>query len=104
MILLTNIDESDLPELRPAIHALQAKHLVLVANLQEPIVEQLQRADIDNFKDALRYCGASELYHQQLEMTRKLQQAGVIAVNTVPEDLPHELVTHYLGVKRSHRL
>lgn len=104
IVLLTNIDQADIKELRPAIRAMQAKHLVMVANLQEPILEQLQRQEVENFEDALRYCGASQLHHQQQEMTRKLQQSGVIAINTIPEHLPHNLVTHYLDVKRSHRL
>lgn len=104
IVMLTNIDEADLTELRPAIRAMQAKHLVMVANLQEPVLEQLQRNDIGNLQEALRYCGASDLHHQQLEMTRRLQQSGVIAINTVPENLPHNLVSHYLNVKRSHRL
>lgn len=104
IVWLTNIDQADIKELRPAIRAMQAKHLVMVANLQEPILAQLQRNELDTFQDALRYCGASQLNTQQQEMTRKLQQSGVIAINTVPEDLPHNLVTHYLDVKRSHRL
>lgn len=104
VIWLTNIDQADIKELTPAIRALQAKHLVMVANLQEPVLSQLQREDVESFQDALRYCGASQLQQQQQEMTRKLQQSGVIAINSVPEDLPHNLVTHYIDVKRSHRL
>lgn len=104
IIWLTNIDQADIKELTPAIRALQAKHLVMVANLQEPVLAQLQRDEVETFQDALRYCGASQLQQQQQEMTRKLQQAGVIAINSVPEDLPHNLVTHYIDVKRSHRL
>lgn len=104
IVLLTNVDQADIKELRPAIRAMQAKHLVMVANLQEPILDVLLREDVEGFRDALRYCGASELNLQQQEMTRKLQQSGVIAINTIPENLPHNLVTHYLDVKRSHRL
>lgn len=104
IVFLTNIDQADIKELRPAIRALQAKHLVMVANLQEPILSQLQRDEVETFTDALRYCGATQLQQQQQELTRKLQQSGVIAINSVPEDLPHNLVTHYLDVKRSHRL
>jgi uncharacterized protein (DUF58 family) len=104
VILLTNIDAADITELRPAIRALQARHLVMVANLQEPALVSLQRNDVGDLRSALRYCVASELQHDQNEMTRKLQQAGVIAVNTLPATMPHDLVTHYINVKRSQRL
>lgn len=104
VILLTNIDAADITELRPAIRALQARHLVMVANLQEPSLVSLQRDDVEDLRSALRYCVASELQNDQNEMTRKLQQAGVIAINTLPETMPHDLVAQYTNVKRSQRL
>ncbi|CBL46843.1 Conserved hypothetical protein [gamma proteobacterium HdN1] len=104
VIFLTNLDQADLQDLYPAIRILQSRHLVLVANLQEPILADLQRTHVESFTDALRYCGATELFHRQQEVAHRLKQSGVIAFNSQPKDLARNLFAEYLSVKHNQRL
>ncbi|OUS29254.1 hypothetical protein A9Q99_09075 [Gammaproteobacteria bacterium 45_16_T64] len=104
IILVSNIRDENTDDLEPAIRILQKKHLVMVANLEEPILQEVLHSPVDTFDKALTYAGTVEYLDQRKVVERSLTQRGVITVNSLPSMLPTTLVNRYMEIKREGRL
>jgi len=104
IIFVSNIRDENTDDLEPAIRILQKKHLVMVANLEEPVLHNIIHQPIDNFKQALTYAGTIDYLDQRKVIERTLNQQGVITVNSLPNMLPVTLVNRYMEIKRGGRL
>ena len=104
VVLVTNLRDEDNDELLPALHLMRQRHLVLLASLQERIINDVLSEPVRDFSAALRH-SATHLY---LGERRKAHEAikayGVLGVDVEPEKLPVALVNRYLDIKRSGRL
>ncbi|MCV6636387.1 DUF58 domain-containing protein [Candidatus Albibeggiatoa sp. nov. NOAA] len=101
IILVSNLRDEDHEELIPAMRLLQKRHLVLVASLQEAVLNQVLDQPVNQFKEALRYAATHEYLHSRRQAHEALNRHGVLYLDTEPEHLPISLVNRYLEIKRS---
>ena len=104
VILVTNLRDEDHDELLPALKLLRKKHLVLLASLQERVLNEAQARLPRHFDEALRYAATQDYLLRRRQTHLALQAHGVLYLDTEPEQLPVHLVNRYLDIKRSGRL
>src|SRR5690606_37388253 len=100
IVVLTDIQDENTDDLLPALQLLQRKHLVLLANLEEPALHQVLHTPVQQFETALRYAGTLGYLEQRRQVTQQLNRQGIITVNCVPAQLPIQLVNKYFEIKR----
>ena len=100
MVLITNLRDENIDDLLPALRLLQKKHLVMVASLEEPFIQDLVREEVTDFEGALSYLGTMDYLDNRRSLTRQLNKQGVISANSLPRDLAGTLVNKYLEVKK----
>lgn len=104
VVLITSLRDEDSTELAEACRLLGERHLVLVANLREQVLDEI---DLDEPPDSDRALttAATHLYLLEREKAlNRLRHAGVLVLDTLPERLAVGLINRYLDVKRSGRL
>lgn len=100
IVLLTNLREED-AELGSALKLLRKRHVVLIGNLRERVLDETSEVIPRTFTEALRVAGT----HGYLQARRAHHVAcGSLAhmlVDCIPEELPVSVVNAYWQVKRS---
>lgn len=104
VVLVTNLRDEDSEELQAALRLLRKKHLVLLVSLQEKVLNEVLEQPVENFADALRQAATWEYLSHRRQTHEKLQQQGILYLDTEPAKLPVALVNYYLAIKRSGRL
>ncbi|MFC1749965.1 DUF58 domain-containing protein [Pseudomonadota bacterium] len=101
VVVLTNMRDEDQDELSTMLTLLRRRHLVLLANLREEILDQIASSSVQNFEQALRYT-ATESYLTRRKQTQSLiTKMGALSLDVTAEQLPISLVNRYLDIKRS---
>lgn len=100
IVLLTDLQDENTDDLLPALRLLQRKHLVLLANLEEPALHNVLHAPVTQFGAALRYAGTVSWLEQRRQITRQFNRQGIITLNCTPQQLPIQLVNQYFEIKR----
>ncbi|MFT5161986.1 MAG: hypothetical protein ACI9FJ_000554 [Alteromonadaceae bacterium] len=101
VILITNTRDEDIDDLLPAIKLISKHHLILLANIYEPILQQVLEHPIEQLNDVYRYCGTIEYLSRRDKVKLQLSDAGVFIVDTQPASLAIEVCNRYLDIKRS---
>jgi hypothetical protein len=101
IVLLTSLRDDDAGELVPAIQTLRRRHLVLVADFRESVLDQLRLAPVTGFEGALRHAAGADLRARRAELHERLGQSGVHMLDVSPAELPVRLVNRYLDIKAS---
>lgn len=104
VILITNVQEEDSDDLNTAIGILTKRHLVVVASLQEAIIQSCIDIPVKTISDALSYCGANDHLEQRRKLLHRLQNLGVGMTDAQPQHLHHALLAEYLRLKRSGKI
>ncbi|MDQ5910555.1 MAG: hypothetical protein QG599_2652 [Pseudomonadota bacterium] len=104
IVLLTNLRDEDQDDLRPAISLLRRRHLVLIANLREPVLDELLNRPIDDLPQAQLYATVCHYQLQRERVQQELRHLGGMVLDTPPHRLPAAMVNQYLDLKRSGRL
>lgn len=100
IVVLTDIQDENTDDLLPALRLLQGKHLVMLANLEEPALHDVLQTPVQQFEAALRYAGTLGYLEQRRQVTQQLNRQGIMTVNCVPAQLPIQLVNKYFEIKR----
>ncbi|HAU14040.1 MAG TPA: hypothetical protein DCS92_10040 [Gammaproteobacteria bacterium] len=100
VVLLSNIRDENVDDLQPALTLLQKKHLVMVANLEEPELHELLEKPIHQFRDALLYTGTKLYLERRQAITQSFNHSGIHTVNSTPQTMPVALINKYFEVKR----
>ncbi|MEZ5508861.1 MAG: DUF58 domain-containing protein [Gammaproteobacteria bacterium] len=100
IVVLTDIQDENTDDLLPALRLLQGKHLVMLANLEEPALHDVLLTPVQQFEAALRYAGTLGYLEQRRQVTQQLNRQGIMTVNCVPAQLPIQLVNKYFEIKR----
>jgi uncharacterized protein (DUF58 family) len=104
VVLLTPLDAAAVEEgLLPVVDRLVARHVVLVASVEDPGVAAMAGGR----GEAYAVYGAAAAERAALDrsaVTAELGRAGVEVVEGSPEDLPPRLVDRYLALKAAGRL
>jgi len=104
VVLLTDLNASALDEgLMPVLPQLRAKHLVIVAAVSDPRVEELAagRSDAAQVYDA---AAAERSRNDRRAIASRLRRSGVDVVDAPPEELAPALADRYLAMKAAGKL
>jgi uncharacterized protein (DUF58 family) len=104
IVLLTNLRDEDQDELRLAVALLRRRHLLLIANLREPILDELLTRPIQDLPRARLYATTCHYLLQRERVQEQLRQQGAIVLDVPPNRLPAAMVNQYLDLKRGGRL
>jgi uncharacterized protein (DUF58 family) len=101
VILITNTRDEDIDDLLPAIKLIGRNHLILLANIREPILQHTLDTPVDSIDAAYRYCGTIEYLNRRQQVKRRLSDEGVFLVDAHPDELAVQVCNSYLDIKRS---
>ena len=104
IVLITNLRDEDTDELIPALHIMRKRHLVLLASMQETAINNLLNKDVDGFESALNHASAQHYLGYRRDAHQRIDGAGVLYTDVMPQDLPINIVNRYLEVKSSGQL
>ena len=104
IVWLTNLRDEDQDELGTALALLRRRHLVLIANLREVVLDQWLTHPVRDLTQARHYTVACQYALQRASVQEGLCRQGGMVLDTPPKHLPVALVEHYLELKRSGRL
>lgn len=99
IILVTNSRDEDASELLLAANLLKKKHLVIIANIREKILDDLNELPVHTFDDALNYAGVRRFLHERKESQRKITSAGVYTLDCTADQLAASVANAYLEIK-----
>ncbi|MEN0039119.1 MAG: DUF58 domain-containing protein [Cellvibrio sp.] len=99
VILVTNSRDEDNSELLLAVNLLKKRHLVMVANIREQVLDQINDLPVRTFDDSLNYAGVRRFLHERSESHKKLTAAGVYAVDCTADQLAVRVANAYLEIK-----
>ncbi|HEY4333030.1 MAG TPA: hypothetical protein VGM78_10695, partial [Ilumatobacteraceae bacterium] len=105
-VVLTDLVESAVEEaILPALPILARRHLVVVAAVQDPLVERwASGGHHEAVSEVYRQAAAVTMQQQRRRCAARLQAAGAIVVDAAPGELATKLVDTYLELKASGRL
>jgi uncharacterized protein (DUF58 family) len=101
VVIVTNLRDEDDENLLPALQQLKRKHLVVLANLREQIVDDLGQQKVTDFDSAVEYAQAVDYLQRRRRSFARLSASGVIVLDVPPPKLAMGLVNQYLELKRS---
>ena len=101
IILVTNSRTEDQFELRTALHLLRPKHLLVLADLREQILDTVVKQPVNTLSQALRFQATVDYLHQREAGHRLFGHLGAMVLDTTPKQLPGALVNQYIDIKRS---
>lgn len=104
IVLLTNLRDEDQDDLRPAIALLSRRHLVLIANLREPVLDEWLIRPLHDLSQAQLYATTCHYLLQRDRVQEELRRLGSIVLDAPPHRLPAAMVNQYLDLKRGGRL
>ena len=104
IVLITNLRDEDTDELLPALQIMRKRHLVLLASMQESAINKLLNEDVNGFESALNHASAQHYLGYRREAHQKIDGAGVLYLDVMPQELPVNIVNRYLDVKSSGQL
>lgn len=105
VVLLSHLQPDDEPELMNMIKLLRQRHLLLIADIQLPEQQALrQRQTVTDANTAFRLCADADWQQQQQRLIARLRHAGALIVQATPQQLPAQLNSRYLELKRAGRL
>ncbi len=104
LVLLTNLRDEDQDDLRPAIARLSRRHRVLIANLREPVLDEILTQPMTDLPQAQLYAATCQYLLQRQRVQDELGHQGGIVLDTPPHRLSAAMVNQYLDLKRGGRL
>lgn len=104
VVLVTSLDAGAAEEnLIPLAMSLAHRHVVLVAAVRDPAVDQA-RLERSSTTATYRAAAAEHALNRRAAITAVLKQAGVEVVDAVPQELPPALADAYIRLKAAGRL
>jgi len=101
VILVTNSHDEEVDELLIASNLLRRRHVFLLANIREAIVDQLAQNPIESLDDALIFAGLHQYLKRRREVHQKILREGVLSIDCVPQQLAVRVANSYLEIKRA---
>ncbi|MFK7887503.1 MAG: DUF58 domain-containing protein [Gammaproteobacteria bacterium] len=101
IVLLTNIRDEDSDDLKVAFGLLRKRHVLLVASLREPGVDDLLENDVIDFDGARDFASAHHYLAARRSTLDRLRARGVVIEDTSCAELPRAIANRYLDIKRA---
>ncbi len=104
VVLLTSLDSGSVEEgLLPALPGLTERHVVVVASVRDPMLEEL-RADRSTASATFRAAAAERALLDRAAVAQQIRLLGAEVVDAVPAELPPRLADAYIRLKATGRL
>lgn len=104
VVLLTSLDSGSVEEgLLPVLPSLTAQHVVVVASVRDPRLEEM-RSQRSTASDVFRAAAAERALLDREAVTAHLRLLGAEVVDESPGDLPPKLADAYIRLKAAGRL
>ncbi|MCZ6709005.1 MAG: DUF58 domain-containing protein [Gammaproteobacteria bacterium] len=103
VVLMTNLREED-ADLIPALGLLAKRHVVVLANLRERVLDETLRHRPGGFRDALRLAASHDYLTERKHYQSQCLPLAHAVIDCTPQELPVKVVNAYWQVKRSGRL
>jgi len=104
IVVLTNARDEDYEDLNKALRLLRTRHLVILANLREEILDKTLNIAPQDLDQALRYSSVLNYLEMRNRIHGNLSESGVMTLNVTAEQLPISIVNRYLEIKSSNIL
>jgi len=101
VVLISNLHSEDISELVAPLKLLKQQHLALIACLREELLNNVDGQALENFEDALTYIATEDFLTHRQNGIRRLQQQGMLTIDTSPTLLPPALINRYFDIKRA---
>jgi uncharacterized protein (DUF58 family) len=101
VVIVTNTRDEDQADLTAAVRLLQRRHLVVVANLRESLLDQTMSQPVRDFDGALRFHATGEYLDSRRRSLETLRHQGAVVLDLLAPHLPVALVNNYLTIKAS---
>lgn len=99
VILIGNLRDEDDQQLPLATARISRRHRLLIASLQETLLDTQRQQAIASYADALDYCGAVDYQLARHNLHQKLRSQGIPLLDTPPGQLGPQLINRYLQWK-----
>ena len=100
VVLMTNLREED-QDLIPALQLIRKRHVVLLANLRESVLDATLDTDPVNFAEALTLAGTVHYVRKRRQVQRQYEREAHLTIDTRASELPIKVVNSYWQVKRA---
>lgn len=104
MVIITNSRAEDHEDLLTMARQLRRKHLVVIANLRENILDDTLVTPIKGFSEAVLYQALQNYLAKRRRLHKQLQHLGVYALDVTAQQLPASIVNTYLEIKSTGKL
>jgi len=104
IILITNTRNEDHEDLARAVHILNKRHLTILADLREDVLDDARNQKIVNYETALRYQSVGAYIEDRRRNHKFLRHQGIVTLDLLAKQLPAALVNNYLMIKASSKL
>ncbi|MGQ7956883.1 DUF58 domain-containing protein [Pseudomonas sp. SP16.1] len=101
VVLVTNLRDEDDQDLLAAVRRLSRQHRVLIASLREEVLDRLRQQPVQQFEQALAYCGTLDYLNARADLLERLAAQNVPVLDARPDELGPELVSNYLAWKKA---
>ncbi|RRV28870.1 DUF58 domain-containing protein [Pseudomonas sp. o96-267] len=101
VVLVTNLRDEDDQDLLAAVRRLSRQHRVLITSLREEALDRLRQTPVEQFDQALAYCGTLDYLNARADLHERLAAHGVPVLDARPGELGPELVSSYLAWKKA---
>lgn len=101
VIIISNLADETHSELSLAMQQLNKRHRSILVNLKEETLDKIRLQPVQNYQQALLYCGTIDYLHARHLHQRKLRQQGIQLLEVRPSQLSASLLNHYLNIKKS---
>jgi uncharacterized protein (DUF58 family) len=103
VVLMTNLREED-ADLLPALRLLGKRHVVILANLRERVLDETVQRRPTGFREALRLAASHDYLTERKQYQSQCLPLAHAVLDCTPQELPVKVVNAYWQVKRSGRL
>lgn len=104
IVLLTNTRDEDYRELLAAAQLMRRRHLVVIADLRETLLDETLRTPPSNIEGALKFYATDDYLAARRQAHLELGHQGVHMLDVLPQQLAAALVNEYQRLKRSGQL
>ncbi len=100
VILVTNSREKE-SEIPSALNVLSKRHLTLLVNLRDSVIDEIPKREIDQFEDALLLSERAYFLEDRRRLLRQCAGSYHLGIDCRPQDLIVRLLNAYWQIKRS---
>lgn len=99
VVLLSNLRDEDDQQLPLAAAQIARRHRLLIASLREEVLDRQRRQPVENYADALSYCGTVDYAAARTRLHERFAAQGLPVLDVRPAELGPQLVNRYLQWK-----